>query len=236
MGYTALFKVLIPGLISGSMIDNHLEENDLDENEKLSKITSFMAQTVSKLRAKITRPSKKAQHPILKADDEDYEDYYNYERGGEWWKEQGFSDLTTAWTEVTGFHNGLWSWFVFLFALFMWQGWFKTWIAFYIEHIISNFNWVVYFFAANSILTSALTQNDLWSWISFVGYSFAAFGFFKAEYNYGTDAIRYLNNDYYKDPVLLPSVLYLIGLVEHKVTDEPTYDSDESQIEDIPID
>jgi len=144
--------------------------------------------------------------------------------------------LVTAWQEVTDLHASFWTWLTLMFGLFMWQGWFKRWIQFYIEHIISNFNWLVYFFSANALLASALTQNDLGSWMSFVSYSFIAYYLWRAEYEFGTEAIRYLNNDYYKDPKLLPSILYLLGMREHKVTDELTYETDPSVIDDIPID
>ena len=95
---------------------------------------------------------------------------------------------------------------------------------------------MIYFLSLNAILASALTQNDFWSWLSFVGYSLTAFGLLSAEYEYGTEAIRYLNNDYYKDPRLIPSFFYLIGWAKHQETDSFTFDQDPSIIDDMPID
>ena len=59
---------------------------------------------------------------------------------------------------------------------------------------------------------------------------------YKIEYENGTDAIRYLNNGYYADKYLLPSVLYLTGIVRHREKKEYiTYTPDGSQGDDIPI-
>ena len=123
-----------------------------------------------------------------------------------------------------------------MFGLFMWQGWFQKWFAFYVEHFISNFNWLVYFASANALMAAALTQNDLASWTSFLGYSIFAFGMWKAEYDYGTQAIRFLNNDYYADPKLMPSILYLLGVIQHQEKVQYDFESDPSQVDDIPID
>ena len=123
-----------------------------------------------------------------------------------------------------------------MFGFFMWQGWFQKWYAFYIEHIISNFNWLVYFMSANTLLLTAGTENDFLSWLSFFGYSIFAFGLWKAEYEYGTQAIRYLNNDYYMDEHLVPSIFYLLGLAEHQEQVKFDFESDPSQVDDLPID
>ena len=176
-------------------------------------------------------------HPNLKQEDSDDEEVYDYnESYAEWWEEMGFSVLTTAWTDVVlASHVLLWIWLSMMFGTFMWQGWFPVQLAFYIEHILSNFNWLVVFLSANALFVAALEQNDMGSWISFVGYSIIGYLFLGLEYEYGTEAIRYLNNDYYKDPYLLPSILYLLGFRKHKVTDSPTFDQP-SVIDDIPID
>ena len=56
------------------------------------------------------------------------------------------------------------------------------------------------------------------------------------EYDYGTQAIRYLNNDYYADEKLLPSIFYLLGLAEHQEKVKYEFESDPSVIDDLPID
>lgn len=51
--------------------------------------------------------------------------------------------------------------------------------------------------------------------------------FGSGEWRLGTDAIRYLNNNYYADPRLLPSLLYLFGILDHEEWPESqTYESD----------
>ena len=94
----------------------------------------------------------------------------------------------------------------------MWKGWLDTWLVFYIEHIISNLNWIIYIDSVGSLYKAAIEQNDISSWVSFIGYSVAAYYFFRIEYRQGTDAIRYIDNEYYSDPVLLPSLLYIFGI------------------------
>ena len=55
------------------------------------------------------------------------------------------------------------------------------------------------------------------------------------DYSQGTNAIRYLNNSWYADPVLYPSWFYAIGLVLHETQTYDEYESDKTQDEDIPI-
>ena len=57
-------------------------------------------------------------------------------------------------------------------------------------------------------------------------------------YSFGTDAIRYLNNDYWADPYLIPSFLYSWGFAQHKDPNSFNYDdfdSDNAGDEDIPL-
>ena len=89
---------------------------------------------------------------VLQDDDESYSDAYD-----RWWNENGFPDLAKGWVEVTEYHFSLYWFPTFMFGMFMWQGWFQKWFAFYVEHIISNFNWMVYFGSANALLASAVT-------------------------------------------------------------------------------
>ena len=58
------------------------------------------------------------------------------------------------------------------------------------------------------------------------------------EWRLGTDAIRFLDNDYYADPRLYPSLLYLFGIMDHEEQPEeihfnhndPTLHQDEEGI------
>ena len=102
-----------------------------------------------------------------------------------------------------------------MFGLFLWQGWFINALAFYIKHIISNFNLMAYFVCLNFLVTALITESN-WINLSYVlGYLAVAAGLYYAEYYWGTEAIRYLDNDYYADERLLPSLLYVFGLIDH---------------------
>lgn len=102
-----------------------------------------------------------------------------------------------------------------LFSVFISLGIFQSLLAFYIEHFISNLNWLVYGLSSTFLFSAVITQNDRKSWLSAVFYSVGAIFFYSLEFEYGTDAIRYLNNDYWADPHLYPSIFYWIGMLEH---------------------
>ena len=55
-------------------------------------------------------------------------------------------------------------------------------------------------------------MGDELSMLSLGFYLFAAYFMYSTEYNYGADALRYLDNNYYADPHLLPSLLYITGI------------------------
>ena len=63
-----------------------------------------------------------------------------------------------------------------------------------------------------------------------ISYLVIASMFIWGEYRLGTDAIRYLDNDYYLDPYLLPSVLYLVGFEHHierpEIMDDARHESE----------
>ena len=126
-----------------------------------------------------------------------------------------FPDYLIAWVEVALVHSALWAPLSIMFGLFLWQGWLPTWIAFYIEHVISNLNWIVYAQSVMFFTSAAITGGDVWAYVSMAGYIVFATILYMIEYNYGTDAIRYLDNDYYLDPKLVPSLFYLAGLTKH---------------------
>lgn len=120
------------------------------------------------------------------------------------------------------------------YGLYSWKGWLGTWLVFYIEHLISNLNWILYIDAAAQLLIAAVKQNDISSWLSVLVYAPAAYWFFKVEYEQGTNAIRYIDPSYYSDPVLLPSLLYVFGIREHAI--DTKIESDDSQSDDVIID
>ena len=132
-------------------------------------------------------------------------------------RENDYPNYLIAWIEVSLVHTALWLPLSIMFGLFFWQGWFQSWIIFYIEHLISNLNWIAYAQSVMFFASAALTDSSVWAYVSMGGYLFVATVLYTIEFNYGTSAIRYLDNDYYLDPKLLPSIFYLVGLTEHSV-------------------
>ena len=167
----------------------------------------------------VSGPSTKL---LLKDGDDDDDDYRS------WWKKQGFSQLTTAWMRVAGLHSFLWNPVVFMFFLFLSFGWFQSWMGFYVEHFVSNLNWIVYLYSTMALFGAAFKQKDWGSWLSAGGYTFVAFLMFRIETKFGTDMLRYLDNGYYADETLLPSLLYLFGIIDHVYQDDTVYEADAS--------
>ena len=109
---------------------------------------------------------------------------------------------------------------VFFYELF---GWFEWGIKFYIEHILSNLMWMIYPYGIVRLFLSIFDKAYLWSYVSFVFHVWLVYIFASLEVYYGTDAIRWLDNDYYADPYLKPSLFYLLGLAKHEYWDEVEY-------------
>ena len=181
---------------------------------------------ISKMRAKATR--REGVEVVERADDDDDKD-----------DEPDYDYLTKAWITVSEDMSVGWSWFVILFGIYQWRGSLDTWLVFWIEHVISNFGWFLYLNSVGSLFAAALEQNDILSWLSFLGFGWFAYWAWSVEYALGTNAIRYLKPDYYSDPYLLPSILYIIGVREHQITTSNEYEidtHDTSQDDDIIID
>ena len=132
-------------------------------------------------------------------------------------------------------HDFLWSplnTMVFFYELF---GWFEWGIKFYIEHILSNLMWMIYPYGIVRLFLSIFDKAYFWSYVSFLFHVWMVYVFASLEVYYGTDAIRWLDNDYYADPYLKPSLFYLLGISEHEYWDEVEYKPDDTQSDDIPI-
>lgn len=64
------------------------------------------------------------------------------------------------------------------------------------------------------------------AWFGFMTYTLAAILMLNIEFNYGTAALRRIDPDYYADPVLWPSILYLLRLLKHWPAAEKPKDAD----------
>ena len=116
--------------------------------------------------------------------------------------------IGTAFSILYSVQNLLW-------ILHAWFGWLQSWLAFYIEHFVSNFNWFVYAYGYYIIIAAAFNDESWQAWVGLIAYLSIASMFVYGEWRLGTDAIRYLDNSYYLDPYMYPSILYLIGFLKH---------------------
>lgn len=123
-----------------------------------------------------------------------------------------------------------------IWCVYSWWGNWAGALVFYIEHIISNVNIWTYF-SGLVLLRRALSDSDGdFGLISFVGYTVGAGILYWLEYKNGTDAIRYVDNSYYADPHLLPSVFYWLGIAKHQTYQEKRFlfDDDVGETPDTP--
>ena len=109
----------------------------------------------------------------------------------------------------------LYDWHAFFFIVYKLFGWFGGAQKFYIEHIISNLNWPFYIFGTWWMIVAVIDDNTWNSYLGLFLWLNFAWMFSYGEFRLGTDAIRYLDNNYWMDPRLLPSMLYIFGLLEH---------------------
>ena len=94
-------------------------------------------------------------------------------------------------------------------------GWLTSWQKFYLEHIVSNFNYMVYGVGMWQIIVAVLDDSTWQSYLGLVLYMFHVWSFWAGEWRLGTDALRALDKNYYADPRFYPSMLYLFGLKDH---------------------
>ncbi len=157
-----------------------------------------------------------------------------------WLDENGFTDHLFAWFTIGAGFSSLYGMQNFLWILYTWFGWLPSWLAFWIQHVISNFNWAVYGYGYYALIAAAFHDESWNAWIGCILYLVMASMFVWGEYRLGTDAIRFLDNDYYLDPYLLPSILYVVGFEHHierpEIMDDASHESelgeDENAVED----
>jgi hypothetical protein len=200
LGWSALFKNTVPGLIGMIMYWMHASEKNLkwfdyDKN------------------ATYTSGKKKG-----------YQQQFQ-----DWWKANGFSQHNLAWFLIAGAYNSLWDAYFTLYFIWKLFGWLPSWQKFYLEHIVSNFNWATYGFGLWQMIVAVLDDS---SWQSYVGlffYLVGAYMFAFGEWRLGTDAIRHLDNGYWADARLYPSILYLFGIMDHTVWPEDPFNGKEEK-------
>ena len=135
----------------------------------------------------------------------------------EWYRNQPkYPYVVVGWGIVAATHDLLWSTLNWMFLFYQWFGWFESWIEWYIEHILSNNMWWAYFIGIWVFMKAIIVDQNAWGYMSLFSYSFFAVMMGRLEVLYGTSALRYLNNDFYADRYLVPSLFYVFGLTDHK--------------------
>ena len=108
-------------------------------------------------------------------------------------------------------------------------------MVFWIEHVVSNFNWLMHISSLMVLAVAFSMDPSTQGFFSVIFYFVFSLLTYFVYYTYGTAAIRYLNNDYWADEYLLPSILYRLGLVKHQIDYQFDYYSDPTAVDDIPI-
>jgi len=91
------------------------------------------------------------------------------------------------------------------------SGIFPSIAKFWIEHVWSNFEWVVNGYAIYMFFDGNISTG--WT----IGYIFLQLFLWALAYFFGMGSITFLDRDYpYLDSVLRPSIFYILGLSEHK--------------------
>ena len=231
LGWSSLFKIVFPEAIASLMFWIHYRTHSITEWK-------------GKQQSLFVIDSEEDQLPRERANDK-YghlvkEDKSTYGEFKDWWKLNGFTQHNWAWAQVAATWNFLWSAQFMLYLVWKFFDWVPNWQSFYIEHIVSNLNWFIYGYGLWQMLFAVMDENSWQSYLGLFVYLMLSWMFSFGEYWLGTDAIRYLEDQneaaYYADPRLLPSLLYLFGLMEHEYKpDNQKFESDPTANQDIVI-
>ena len=124
-----------------------------------------------------------------------------------------------VWHDVAVVHEALWgtSWALYGLQRVTGFGFVKSFYAFYIRHIMSNMAPLVYLWGTLNLLGDAVSNAD---WQAFAEV-FMYFGLFTVAAQFveminGVPALQHLDQNYpHDDALLLPSILYAVGILEH---------------------
>ena len=230
LGWSGMFKTIAPDVVAALMLwvfisNNEIKEFVYKENywhkyEKKSNKVESSRSTGIKLRA-----DKYGYGYDNDKDSWEADGWVVYKCGYRcqinlWIDENGFSDHMFAWFAIgatMGFLYTIQNW---LWVLWSWFGWLPRWLKFWIEHVVSNFNWAAYGYGFYVLIAAAINDETWTAWMGFILYAWLASSFYYGEWRLGTDAIRWIDfgigKDYYIDPYLYPSILYLVGFLKHE--------------------
>ena len=114
-------------------------------------------------------------------------------------------------------HTFFWGVSNLLFGFHLMFDWADKYYAFYIEHILSNVNWIAYIGSFIVLLIDGKMNGDVQSYLEMAIYVFLFTGaFWYVEMVNGVRALQRLDRMYpYNDVLLLPSLGYKLGLFTH---------------------
>ena len=217
MGYFAILKTMVPGIVAWTMTWWHMEKNNIEWYDDDDDDDGRGKTAVVKQRGNRNGDGKKGGRRS---------EFYN------WWKASGFSEHTTAWWKVDAAAGFLWGPFQLLWVITLFFGWLPSWTKFYIEHLISNLNWVVYIFGLFAFGEAIIDDGSWQSVVGTVVYFLAGYVLLVIERRIGTVAIRYLDPNWHKDELLRPSLLYIFGIIDHEddiETEEQQQEEDQEE-------
>mmetsp|Transcript_5742 Transcript_5742/g.7743 ORF Transcript_5742/g.7743 Transcript_5742/m.7743 type:complete len:271 (+) Transcript_5742:72-884(+) len=122
------------------------------------------------------------------------------------------------WRSIAIVHASLWGTSTLMFVL-SFLGLFETSFAYFIEHGISNLNFLVYIGTVVGLSMDGAKAGDGQAYFEMALYAMMFGGVaYIMELLNGVGGIKYLRPDYpYDDLVLLPSIFYSMGIFEHRM-------------------
>jgi len=114
-------------------------------------------------------------------------------------------------------HSAFWGISTALFGLHLIFDWADKYYAFYIEHILSNVNWIAYIGSLIILSIDSRRTGDIQSYLEMAIYALLFTGaFWLVEMVNGVKALQRLDRMYpYNDVLLLPSLGYTFGWFTH---------------------
>lgn len=144
------------------------------------------------------------------------------------------------WLIVAGAHVSLWGLSTLMFGVTL-TGFAKNIYAFFIEHVMSNMIWVVYFGSIAALSFDANNAGDSQSYLELLVYAlFFGGAALYMELIHGMGAIKHLDQDYPypNDTIMWPSLFYVFGLIEHLEYKPAEFDIEDDgafSISDLPF-
>ena len=212
-----LVKMTVPYLITSGLIYEDEAWHDFiygsDWRNRISEALKAPAKmTSSRIHAIVARQ--------IGAEDVDRVERTNYDVWGDE-TEVSYSPMTFAWFDVYMKMSADALPFLFFYLIYTFTGWGGGLLAAYIEHYVSNFAPTRYIASVFSLIGGFFERGgNTMDLASIAGFGAFIYSIWRFEYRQGTNAIRHLRLDYYSDPTLLPSLLYLLDIREHQTESE----------------